>query len=126
MDAPPPEPIRSPLSASGGLAECRCPLAKERNVQVADRVVFSPAGEVLVDGLGDHVVLVAVRAEPAAGVGRYPSRAGASADGYVAQPQLVEAEAGKIPAVRKAKSGTGATHNRQPADPTANRGERAG
>jgi hypothetical protein len=72
----------------------RCPtccwlLGEERDVLVADGVVYSPVDEVLVDGLGDHVVLVAVRAEQAVGVGREPGRAGGPADGQVAQPQLV-------------------------------------
>jgi hypothetical protein len=37
-------------------------LSGERDVLVADGVVFSLVHEVLVDRLGDHVVLVAVRA----------------------------------------------------------------
>jgi hypothetical protein len=76
-------------------------------------VIVSLVGEVLVDRLGDHVVLVAIRAELAAGVGREPDRAGGPADGQVAQPQRGKGEAGQIPAVRKTEPRAGAAHARE-------------
>ena len=86
-------------------------------------VIFAQVGEVLVDRLGDHLVLVAVRAELAAGVGRDLGRAGGSADGQVAQPQLGQSKAGKIPAVRKPEPRAGAAHDARPGDTAANRDE---
>ncbi len=104
---------------------CRCPLGEDRNVLVADGVLFSQLDEGFVDRLGNHVVLVAVRAEQAAGVGLDSGPAGSSADSQVAQPQLGKGEAGKIPAIRKAESRTKAAHDRRPDETVANRGQGA-
>src|SRR5690349_5670962 len=103
----------------------RCPLGEDGNVLVADGVMFSQLDEGLVDRLGNHVVLVAVRAKQAAGVGLDPGPAGSSADGEVAQPQLGKGETGKIPAVRKTESRVRAAHDRRPGKATANRGQGA-
>jgi hypothetical protein len=58
-------------------------------VLVADRMVFSAVDEVLVESLGDEVVLVGVRGEQAEGAGLDLQFGGITPDRVVTEPQLV-------------------------------------